>query len=227
MAECAECKVYVCRLGHMEASPKNCPMRDGDLTDTRESFSDPTLRRMARESALVEAEGYLHWTRVEETMEFARRMGYEKLGIAFCVGLREEAKLLSNVLKANGFVVSSAACKTGSIPKEELDIADCQKVHPGGFEAMCNPVGQATVLNRDETDFNIVFGLCVGHDSLFIMHSTAPVTCLVAKDRVLAHNPIGALYGSNGYFREALFETHKPSRARTHCLGDVSIHVDL
>lgn len=211
MAECAECKVYVCRIGHAEVAPVNCPMRDGDVTNTRESLSDTTLRRMAHESALVESEGYLRWTRVEETMEFARRMGYEKLGIAFCVGLREEAKVLSRVLKANGFKVASVVCKTGAIPKEELDIADCQKVHPGEFEAMCNPIGQARVLNREKTDFNIVFGLCVGHDSLFIMHSKAPVTCLVAKDRVLAHNPIGALYGSEGYFKKALYETHKPA----------------
>ena len=206
MASCAECKVYVCRSGHLDAAPENCPMRDGSVTDTRGYLSDPTLRRMARESALVEAEGYCHWTRIQETMEFARRMGYRKLGVAFCLGLRVEARMLSRVLKANGFDVASVACKNGSIPKEEIDIADHQKVRPGSYEALCNPIGQAMVLNRDGTDLNIVFGLCVGHDTLFIKHSEAPVTCLVAKDRVMAHNPIGALYCSNGYYKKALYE---------------------
>jgi len=42
-------------------------------------------------------------------------------------------------------------------------------------------------------------GLCVGHDMLFTRHSRAPVTTLVVKDRVLAHNPAGALY--SGYYR--------------------------
>lgn len=209
MAECAECKVFACRSGHVALAPENCPMRDGDVTNARSSLAEPDMRRMARESALVEAEGYCRWTRVEETMEFARRMGYRKLGLAFCVGLREEANVLLHVLEANGFEVASVACKSGAIPKEDLDIADCQKVRPGSFEAICNPIGQAAVLNRDATDFNIVFGLCVGHDTLFIKHSDAPVTCLVAKDRVTAHNPIGPLYGSRGYFRRALYEAHR------------------
>lgn len=211
MAACAECKVFACRSGHLEVAPENCPMRDGDVTNTRSALTDPTIRKMARESALVEAEGYCQWTRVEETIEFARRMGYKKLGIAFCAGLRDEANILLRVLEANGFEVASVVCKNGSIPKEDLDIADCQKVRPGTFEAICNPVGQAAVLNKDNTDLNIVFGLCVGHDTLFIKHSDAPVTCLVAKDRVTAHNPVGALYGSRGYFKKALYENHRPS----------------
>ena len=210
MATCASCKVFACRSGHLELAPENCPMRDGDVTNTRSFLSDPVLREMARESALVEAEGYCRWTRVEETMEFAHKMGYKRLGIAFCVGLREEANLLLHVLEGNGFEVASVACKNGSIPKEELDIADSQKVRPGTYEPVCNPIGQAAVLNKDETDFNIVFGLCVGHDTLFIKHSDAPVTCLVAKDRATGHNPVAALYGSRGYFKKRLYEEHRP-----------------
>jgi uncharacterized metal-binding protein len=209
LSACAECKVFVCRSGHLEAAPDDCPMRDEALVDTRASLEDPVLRRMARESALIEAEGYCHWTRVEETVEFARRIGVTKLGVAFCVGLRDEARLLSRVLTANGFDVASVACKTGSIPKEELGIADHEKVRPGTFEAMCNPIAQARVLNAAGTGLNVVFGLCVGHDSLFIKHSEAPVTCLVAKDRVLAHNPIGALNCSSGYYHRALYDSHR------------------
>ena len=142
-------------------------------------------------------------------MEFARRLGVQTLGVAFCVGLREEARLLSRVLTANGFDVASVACKTGSIPKEELGLTDDQKVRPGTFEAMCNPIAQARVLNATGNGLNVLFGLCVGHDSLFIKHSEAPVTCLVAKDRVLAHNPIGALYCSGGYYHRTLYERQR------------------
>ena len=39
-------------------------------------------------------------------------------------------------------------------------------------------------LNKEETDLNILVGLCVGHDSLFYKYSKAPVTTLVVKDRV-------------------------------------------
>jgi len=67
---------------------------------------------------------------------------------------------------------------------------------------MCSPLGQADLLNEAGTDFNIVMGLCVGHDALFCKHSKAPVTTLIAKDRVLAHNPAGALYSR--YWRKKL-----------------------
>ena len=33
---------------------------------------------------------------------------------------------------------------------------------------MCNPILQAEKLNEQQTDVNIVMGLCVGHDSLFL-----------------------------------------------------------
>ena len=211
LSSCAECKVFVCQSGHLEAAPANCPMldRERELTDTRLAFAEPANRELARASALVEAEGYMRWTRLEETMEYARRLGVKRLGVAFCVGLREEARLLHQVLTANGFEVVSVACKTGSIPKEEVGIADHEKVRPGIREPACNPIGQARVLNAAQTGLNLIVGLCVGHDSLFIKHSKALVTCLVAKDRVLAHNPVGALYCSHGYYRKALYEGHR------------------
>jgi uncharacterized metal-binding protein len=197
-------------MARREALPDNCPMVTTDLTDTREIYADAKNREIARVSAIVEATGYVRWTRVEETMEFARRLGFKKLGIAFCAGLREEGRLLERVLKSNGFEVVSAMCKTGAIPKEEIGIADSEKVRPGGFEAMCNPIGQARLLNDAGTDLNIMVGLCVGHDSLFIKYSDALVTCLVAKDRVMGHNPVAALYTSLGYYRKALYENHRP-----------------
>ena len=74
-------------------------------------------------------------------------------------------------------------------------------MHPGQYEVMCNPVGQAALLAEAGTEFNVVMGLCVGHDSLFLMHSKAPATVLVVKDRVLGHNPVAALYTSHSYYR--------------------------
>ncbi len=210
MTACAECKVFICRTGHLEAMPENCPMRTHPAAiDTRSLYAEPDTRRVARTSAIVEAAGYTRWNRVEETIEFAHRLGYKRLGLAFCVGLREEAKILNRILVANGFEVISAACKTGSIPKEELGLADAEKVRPGTYEPACNPVGQARLMNEAKTDLNVLFGLCVGHDSLFIKHSEALVTCLVAKDRALAHNPIGGIYCAWGYYRERMYEQHR------------------
>ncbi len=95
------------------------------------------------------------------------------------------------------------AC-AADISKEAAGIPEENKLHPHEFEAMCNPIAQAALLNEQQTEFNIAIGLCVGHDSLFYQYSKAPVTTLIAKDRVLAHNPCGAIYCADGYFKNKL-----------------------
>jgi uncharacterized metal-binding protein len=138
------------------------------------------------------------WCRLEETMEFAHRLGATHIGVSFCVGFRNEARLLTRVLEANGFQVSSACCKTGSIPKEELGILDSQKVRPNQPEMICNPLAQAELLNRAGVQLVLVLGQCVGHDSATLANVQAPAICIVAKDRVLAHNTVAALYELEG-----------------------------
>jgi uncharacterized metal-binding protein len=58
-------------------------------------------------------------------------------------------------------------------------LKDEEKIHPGAFEALCNPIAQASLLARAGTELNFVIGLCVGHDSLFFMHSKVPAARLV------------------------------------------------
>jgi uncharacterized metal-binding protein len=170
------------------------------------------VRNMAHAAALVEAEGYMRWTRIEDTIEFARRMGFRRLGIACCGGLKREGATLENILRKNGFEVLSTLCKTGGQPKEKIGVRDQEKVHPGQFEAMCNPVAQAMLLDSEGSELNILVGLCVGHDCLFIKTSKAPVTSLIAKDRVLCHNPVAAIYNHQAYYRKKLYEEHVVNR---------------
>lgn len=209
MHACAECSVYVCRVGNREAGPENCPMQTSDQTNQLAAYEDPEVREFARIASIIEGEGYGRWTRLEEIMELAKRNGFTRLGLAFCAGLRNEAKVLNRILAANGFEVISAMCKTGAIPKEAIGVRDEEKVRPGALEPMCNPIAQAALLNESKTQLNILFGLCVGHDSLFIKHCHGWVTVLVAKDRVLAHNPIGAIYLSEGYYQKKLYKDHQ------------------
>jgi uncharacterized metal-binding protein len=181
----------------------------GVLAKARKEYERPDVGKLAHASALVESEGYMKWTRVEDTMEFARRMNFVRLGVACCVGLAQEGRVLTDILESNGFEVTSVFCKTGGVPKEELGLKDNEKVHPGSFEPICNPVAQALIMNNAKTDLNIIVGLCVGHDSTFIKYSKAPVTVLVAKDRVLCHNPVGALYTAKGYYKHKLYDAHR------------------
>jgi uncharacterized metal-binding protein len=175
--------------------------------EARKEYQKPAISNIALNAARTEAAGYGVWTRLEEIMEFSRRAGFCKLGLAFCTGVREEAKRIAAVLQSNGFEVYSVICKTGSVPKEELGIIEEEKVHPGSYESMCNPIGQAMLLNAAGTDLNVIVCLCVGHDTLFIKYSDAPVTVLAAKDRALAHNPLGAVYASH-YFQKKLSNHH-------------------
>jgi uncharacterized metal-binding protein len=201
---CARCGVQVCcDEPGTGAYPDFCPMaRDAHaLGEARQVYEEESTRRLALAAARTEADRYPLESRLEEVMSFARRIGAERLGIASCVGLIREARMLQEILEANGFRVESVCCKVGSIPKEEIGLLDAEKIRPGQFEALCNPIGQAKLLNEAGTGLNVVVGLCVGHDSLFFRHSEAPVTVLVAKDRVTGHNPAAVLYTSHSYYR--------------------------
>jgi uncharacterized metal-binding protein len=140
------------------------------------------------------AEGLHKGSRVAEALGVANELGADHIGVSFCVGFREEAKILTRLLETNGFRTSSVCCKTGGVPKETVGIQDSQKVTPGRPEMICNPVTQAELLNREEAQFVMVLGQCVGHDAATLAHLEKPAICLVAKDRVLAHNTVAALY---------------------------------
>lgn len=134
-------------------------------------------------------------TRIEETVNFARSMGYKKLGLAFCMSVRNEAKILSSIFEKAGFEVVSAICKVGGSRQDDFVENETKSK-----AVVCNPVLQAKVLNDAEVEYNIVFGLCVGHDSLFMKYADAMSTVLVAKDRVLGHNPMAAIYTIDSFY---------------------------
>lgn len=159
--------------------------------------------KLARAAAEVEGQYYCQLNRIEETVAFARRIGAKRLGIATCVGLIDDTKILVDILRLAGFETRTALCKVGSIDKTEIGVSEDLKIKPG-HEACCNPVLQARLLNDEKTDLNILMGLCVGHDSLFIRHAEAPVTTLVVKDRVLSHNPAAAFHTIKTYTKRML-----------------------
>jgi uncharacterized metal-binding protein len=141
-------------------------------------------------------------TRIVEICEFAARMGYRRLGLAFCLGLAKEAEVVDRILRTHGFEVVSAVCKSGRTSKDLIGIRDEEKIYQGTDEAMCNPVYQAKLMNDAKTDFNVLLGLCVGHDSLFFKFAEAPTTVLAVKDRVTGHNPLAAIYLHETYYRK-------------------------
>ena len=181
--KCHSCQEKECYGG------KDCA---GVKEDTLNGYQGEDLKIMEA-SAYVEGTFYLQKNRVEELIIFARKMNYSRLGVAFCLGLAEEAKILGEIMNHQGFDFFSVCCNTGGVEKENFQLT---KIVEDRFEATCNPILQARLLNKKKSELNIILGLCIGHDMLFSRHSQAPVTTLVVKDRMLAHNPCGALYSN-------------------------------
>ncbi|NQU13715.1 MAG: DUF1847 domain-containing protein [Desulfobacteraceae bacterium] len=194
---------------------KGCPtlINKEVLVEANDEYGVPEIKEFARQSSIQEAECYANRdqrpyviqptkTRIVEICEFAQRMGYRRLGLAFCLGLAREASIVEEVFQARGFEMVSVVCKAGRTPKEKIGIKDEEKIHQGTQEAMCNPIYQAKLLNRKGTEFNVLLGLCVGHDSLFFKYSQAPTTVLAVKDRVTGHNPMAPIYLSESYYRK-------------------------
>lgn len=207
MYSCANCKVHGCKDQDYKKMPENCPSRDREFQEENKVlYLQEENYKLAHSSALVESEGYCELTRVEEIMEFAKKNNFKKIGLAFCIGLRKEAEIFGKILENRGFEVCSIICKNGAVPKEFIGISDCEKVRPGTKEVICNPIGQARLLNEMKTELNVILGLCVGHDSLFIKYSGAPATVLAVKDRVTGHNPLAPLYAADTYYKKKLYK---------------------
>ncbi len=190
---CARCETHVCSDGTDCFGSADDHLRlyrdDADAGAGTDALPDE-LRRMHRAATAIEGRHYCRETRFGELILFAGEMGFTKLGLAFCVGLSEEAEVVERVLSRE-FDVVSVCCKAGGIDKRNMEY---EQIDDDRFEAICNSAGQADLLNRAGTDLNIICGLCVGHDAVFTARSEAPVTTLIAKDRVLAHNPAAALW---------------------------------
>jgi len=217
---CARCPTKACEnrgnkagvAPALDKAPAFCPMKllPEVYPAAMREYAKPAVKEFARKASVQEFQCYerlpdglrTRLPRVEETVQFARKCGYQRLGLAHCGGLAYEAGLLTDVLEKNGFEVISVQCKTGAVPKEEIGIKPAEKIAGADmWETMCNPIVQAMILNQSRVDMAIMLGLCVGHDTLFIKYCEAPLTVLAVKDRVLGHNPLAALYAGNTYYQ--------------------------
>jgi uncharacterized metal-binding protein len=216
--QCAKCSGAYCRSMPLEEInkdilPEYCPMKTSEETikSVIGKFGLNDVKRIYLPATITEKEAYelirgvrmAVRPRIKELIEFGKLIHAKKIGVAFCAGMRDEAKRIVELLERTGFVVASVLCKCGGIDKTRLQVAKEYKIgDPLKFEAGCNPVLQAELLNKAETDINVIVGLCLGHDMLFAMNSKAPVTTLIVKDRLLGHNPVIALYSN--YHKEIL-----------------------
>lgn len=143
----------------------------------------PSLYNESDKQIMKQAEDSLNpkIDRVEELKAYARKANIKTIGIAHCTAVNKEATILEEELIKDGFKVAKVNCKYGRVP-----FNDILKGYKG---VSCNPAGQAHYLAENNTELNIMMGLCVGHDMIFNMKSKAPVTPLLVKDRQRKHHP--------------------------------------
>jgi len=209
---CSKCSIRYCRereFFQKEELPDFCPMKYSENQTLIEKSRNEAKNKKNKEkfaaTVLVEKEAYeiirgkkiAVRPRIKELIELAKKWRVKKIGIAFCNGLRDEALRLTKILEKNNFEVYSVNCKCGHSDKTQLGVPKEYKMEDiNQFEASCNPILQANLLNQAETDINVIVGLCIGHDMFFTKYSEAPVTTLIVKDRYLGHNPYAGLYSS-------------------------------
>jgi uncharacterized metal-binding protein len=171
-----------------EGIPQYCQARKfmGLIEESKQQYLEPDTERFHLAAAKVLKRGGYDWPRVQQCIEFARELGAKKVGLAVCVGLIREGREFARFLDRAGFHVISVACMVGGLKAQETGVPD-EWVTPLGIS--CNPIVQAEIMNQEGTELNFIYGLCVGHDTIFISRSEAPVTYVVVKDMVTGNNP--------------------------------------
>lgn len=111
--DCANCPTHACYTRGV-----NCT--GVPLEAVKEAYTEEELKLM-QAAAYVEGTFYSNICRLQETAEFAKSMGYKKLGMSFCIGLNAEARYIAKYFKQQGFEFYSVCCKNCSFPKKSWD----------------------------------------------------------------------------------------------------------
>ena len=206
MYTCADCKMHDCEEQERNPGrmPKNCPQHDKEyLEEIYDGYiSNKEINKfyVATKSCGV-ANRPSFTPRLRVVIELCKKMGYKKIGFAFCVGFKKEAALYAGILRRHGLEVVSVCCLNGG-----FNIADYGVKLPEGceFDPACNPLGQARLMNEQKVEFNLVMGLCCGHDSMFMKAADAMSTVVAVKDPATGHNPVMALHLYDAYYKPYL-----------------------
>lgn len=174
--DCTKCNNKICRKG------EQCAVVNFDTEEVIEAYhkQQPIVQAAAQ---LVDHGRAGTLSRLQETIEFAKLMKYNTIGLAYCYGMENDAALVANFIRANGFKIEAASCTVGGIAQNDVNLAS------NNCHVSCNPIGQAQQLNGKNPELVITMGLCLGHDLLFNREIKSDTTTLVVKDRVHQHQP--------------------------------------
>jgi uncharacterized metal-binding protein len=177
---CTTCQDKVCRK-----EQTSCNQESFEKEEVIHLYHESDNSNIVRTAAdLVDHGRAGTLSRVEEIIEYALTMNFKKLGLAYCYGMEQYAKILETLLTNRGFSISAVSCSVGGLKQSEINSASC--IH----KVSCNPLGQAQQLNTENVDLTLIIGICVGHDILLNRNLKMDFTTLVVKDRKYNHAPL-------------------------------------
>ena len=190
---CDQCEGNYCHNGYQDKKPDYCQAAANPdlLQAVPELYEDPEAAKFQRAASKLlnrQKQAGVQWPRIQESIEFAKELQVKKVGIAVCISMSWQGSEFAQLMRLAGLEPCMVTCMAGGLKQEQLGVPKDWSVPP------CNPIVQAEILNREGTEFNFIYGLCVGHDTLFIQHSKAPVSVVLVKDRVTVNNPGAVLY---------------------------------
>ncbi|MGE4291017.1 MAG: DUF1847 domain-containing protein [Desulfovibrio sp.] len=185
------CPMDCATLCAPERTPASCPGKQAEavMVRAREEYlrAGSTARRHWLAFARLVGHGGASRSRLEHIMEFSRSAGFRRIGLAGCARYLPLMHATKKILAGFGFESVCFSCKVGGNKFADIAIAR------DSDWTLCNPLGQALLLNDWGADLNVAFGLCMGHDLIFQQYSTAPVTTLVVKEKISDDNPTATL----------------------------------
>lgn len=151
--------------------------------------SVPFVKNILEAFTRLLGRGGSKWPRLRHILEFCLASGIQKVGIGCCSLFLKEAHFVKHYLSVKDIQSIVVCCKIGGIQLKDIDI-NCDSVSE---YFLCNPVGQIQIFNSQNTELNLMMGLCIGHDIIFSEMSNAPVTTLFIKEHKSGHTPYSTL----------------------------------
>jgi uncharacterized metal-binding protein len=180
---CTTCFNKVCRKQQISCNREN--FNKSEIINQYLDVSTSAIVQAAAELVDFDRAGQL--SRLDEIIEYATRVKYKRLGVAYCYGMEQHVRILESMLIERGFTVAAVSCSVGGLKQSEVNSESC--IH----KVSCNPLGQAQQLNSENVGLTLIVGICMGHDILLNRNLNMDFTTYVVKDRLHNHSPLKGL----------------------------------
>ena len=180
--DCTRCNTKSCR------ETESCSAQKFGNEAILDTYSLPATQKVIQAAAILVNHGRAGTlSRLQEIIEFSKEMKFQRIGLAYCYGMENDAALVTTIIRESGFHMIPVSCTTGGFKQSKVNN------HSNIEKVSCNPLAQAAQINHEKVDLTITMGLCLGHDMLFQKQIDSYTTTLIVKDRVHDHEPIEAL----------------------------------